>query len=150
MPKTLHRLVYYSKNAIDLPKDGLEAEVRQILTAARHNNPALGVTGALMFNQGCFAQVLEGPGEGVTRTFERIQRDPRHRDVMLMAFDRVEERGFATWSMAFVGASAEGRARYGGIAAESGFDPSRLTGSRVFQLLRDLVVEEEDQPCVGA
>ena len=150
MSETLYRLAYYSKNTIDLPEQELTGEIRQILATARRNNPPLGVTGALMFNRGCFAQVLEGPRENVSGTFERIQRDPRHAEVMLIGFDPVEARGFAAWSMAFVGASSTDHALYGDIESESGFDPSRLTGNDVFNVLHNLVVEEEDQVRIEA
>jgi hypothetical protein len=66
--------------------------------------------GTLLFNRGCFAQVLEGPREAVERTFERIQRDPRHADVMPLEFAPVARRGFPSWSMAFVARSAPGEA----------------------------------------
>ena len=150
MPESLYRLAYYSKNAIDRPGQELANEIRQILAAARRNNPPLGVTGALMFNRGCFAQVLEGPRENVAETFERIQRDPRHAEVMLIGFDPIETRGFADWSMAFVGASSTDHALYGDIGGESGFDPFHLTGNDLFNVLHDLVVEEEDQVRIEA
>ncbi|MCX4198446.1 BLUF domain-containing protein [Methylobacterium organophilum] len=71
----LYRLVYASKNLLQGPEPEAMAAVRQILDASRRNNAALDVTGALMFNAGAFAQVLEGPRQGVEATFERIQRD---------------------------------------------------------------------------
>lgn len=138
----LHRLVYYSRNAIGGDGAELDGEIRQILASSRRNNPADGVTGALMFNRGCFAQVLEGGRRDVERVFERIQRDLRHGDVVALQFGPVPERGFPAWSMAFVGGSEEDGARYGGIAGESGFDPEALGGDRLFGILRDLVVEE--------
>jgi Sensors of blue-light using FAD len=143
MPEPLHRLVYYSRNALGLPEAALADEIRQILAASRRNNAAAGVTGALMFNRGCFAQVLGGPRPAVERTFERIQRDPRHADVMPLEFAPVARRGFPSWSMAFVGRSAPGEALHGGIAGESGFDPSLLTAERLFATLRELVLAEE-------
>ena len=55
-------------------------DTADILRTSRRNNAEVGVTGALMFNGGAFAQVLEGPRRGVESTFERIQRDQRHGD----------------------------------------------------------------------
>lgn len=142
----LYRLVYASKNLLQGPEAGVTAEVRQILDASQRNNEAVGVTGALMFNAGSFAQVLEGPRAGVEATFERIQRDLRHSDVTVLQCGPTESRGFANWSMAFVGQSANGQARFSGLAAESGFDLSRLDGDRVFSMLHGLVMEEEGIP----
>ncbi len=139
----LYRLVYASKNLLRGPETEVTAEVRQILDASQRNNQTVGVTGALMFNAGAFAQVLEGPRAGVEATFERIQRDLRHSDVTVLQCGPAENRGFANWSMAFVGQSTGGQARFSGLAAESGFDLSRLDGDRVFSMLHGLVMEEE-------
>ena len=100
--------------------------VAQILEASQRNNARAGVTGALMFNAGAFAQVLEGPQEGVEGTFERIQCDPRHGDVTVLQCGPAERRGFESWSMAFVGQSSSGQARFSSLSAESGFDLARL------------------------
>ncbi len=142
----LYRLVYASKNLLQGPEPEAMAAVRQILDASRRNNAALDVTGALMFNAGAFAQVLEGPRQGVEATFERIQRDLRHDDVTVLQCGPAESRGFANWSMAFVGASRSGQARFSGLATESGFDLARLDGDRVFAMLHGLVLEEEGVP----
>ncbi|WP_018261940.1 BLUF domain-containing protein [Methylobacterium sp. WSM2598] len=138
----LYRLVYASRNL--LKPDEAEAAIVQILAASRRNNEAAGVTGALMFNAGAFAQVLEGPRRSVEATFERIQRDLRHSDVTVLQCGPVEARGFANWAMAFVGQSGRGRSLWSGIAAESGFDPERLDGDAVLAMLHGLVLEEED------
>ena len=136
------RLVYYSRNR--LPERDMDAGVIEaILAASRANNSKVGVTGALMFNSGCFAQVLEGPREAVEETFERIQQDERHGDVSLLAFGPVEGRAYETWSMGFVGGSEAGRARFAALTGETGFDPSRLTGEHLFETLHQLALEEE-------
>ncbi|MGH1570651.1 BLUF domain-containing protein [Methylobacterium sp. P31] len=146
----LYRLVYASKNLLQGPEAEVTAAVRQILDASQRNNREIGVTGALMFNAGAFAQVLEGPRQGVEATFERIQRDLRHSDVTVLQCGPAESRGFANWSMAFVGQSAQGQARFSSIAAESGFDLSRLDGDRVFAMLHGLVMEEEGMPTAAS
>ena len=152
---TLHRLVYTSRNRVGranpfegvaadrMPPRAMEAEINQILAASRRNNAAIGITGALTFNAGCFAQVLEGEQEPLETTFERIQQDERHGDVSLLAFDVASERAFGGWSMGFVGASRPDGERFAGVAAESGFDPSFLTGEAVFRILHELALQEE-------
>jgi hypothetical protein len=142
MIDTVHRLVYYSRNRLAHFDERGAADIAQILETSRINNAAVGVTGALMFNAGYFAQVLEGPQEAVEATFERIQQDQRHGDVSLMSFEPAE-RTFADWSMAFVGKSQDALQRYGGIAKSSGFDPSSMSGDRVCEILHDLLIQEE-------
>jgi hypothetical protein len=140
---SLFRVVYYSRNLIPGSLEMIEAEVRRILETSCRNNAAEDVTGALLFNSGCFAQVLEGPYEAVERTFERIQMDERHADVVPLQFEAVASRGFSNWSMVYVGSSVDGEARYGSFAGESGFDPSRLDAEAIFRSLRGLVLTEE-------
>ena len=140
----LYRLVYSSKNLLHGAESDIAATVAEILATSQRNNARAGVTGALMFNQGAFAQVLEGPQRAVEATFERIQRDPRHGDVTVLQCGGVDSQGFPNWSMAFVGQSQAAHALWHGMAAASGFDPSRLDGDSVFATLRSLVLEEED------
>jgi hypothetical protein len=142
----LYRLVYASKNLFQGNDAELTATVRQILAASQRNNDRSDVTGALMFNAGAFAQVLEGPRRGVEETFERIQCDDRHGDVTVLQCGPTEARSFANWSMAFVGQSAQGQAQFNRLASESGFDLSRMDGDAVFAMLHELVLEEEGLP----
>lgn len=144
MSKALSRLVYYSRNRIAGGPEVLAEAITTILSASRKNNAQVGVTGALMFNAGCFAQVLEGAQGDVEGVFERIQQDERHGDVSLLAFDPVSARAFDAWSMGFVGASVADAARYGNLAQESGFDPARMTGEALFETLHRLAMEEEN------
>ncbi|KQO70982.1 BLUF domain-containing protein [Methylobacterium sp. Leaf89] len=142
----LYRLVYASKNLLQVPDAEASHAVAQILETSQRNNAEVGVTGALMFNGGAFAQVLEGPRQGVERTFERIQRDQRHGDVTVLECGPTEARGFANWSMAFVGQAETGQTLWSDLARESGFDLSRLDGDAVFRMLHGLVIEEEGIP----
>jgi hypothetical protein len=139
----LYRLVYFSKNRISGGPSEIAAEVQSILAASQRNNPALGVTGALIFNAGIFAQVLEGPCGGVEATFEKIQQDNRHGDVQILAFDHAVERVFARWSMGYFGQSREGQDLFGHIAKATGFTTNGLEGARLFQIIRDIALEEE-------
>lgn len=143
MTEPLCRLVYYSRNLVVGPDESIKAEVDSILCASRRNNAACGLTGALIFNRGVFAQVLEGPSSAIERTFERIQRDQRHSDVQVLALDAVDQRGFPSWSMAFLGRSLDGETMFGHIAASSGFDEKRLEGERIYEIMRLIALEDE-------
>ena len=46
-------------------------------------------------------QALEGEKENVKCTYERIQKDPRHKDIFLLRERDVEWRFFGDWSMGF-------------------------------------------------
>ena len=72
-----------------------------ILASARRNNQANDITGMLMFNGKRFLQVLEGPVEAVEATYDRINRDPRHRAQVVLARRTIAHREFGDWSMAY-------------------------------------------------
>jgi hypothetical protein len=111
MSAETYRLVYYSRNMTTGDADAVAAEVDDILATSRANNERDEITGALMFNAGCFAQVLEGPLDVVEAAFERIQQDDRHSEVSLLAMEPIIERSFPNWAMGFVGRSISLRRR---------------------------------------
>ncbi|MBC7580832.1 MAG: BLUF domain-containing protein [Tardiphaga sp.] len=139
----LYRLVYYSNNhVIGKPPEVADA-IASILATSRVNNARADITGALIFNHGIFAQVLEGELPDVEATFERIQRDPRHGEVQILAFEPAPCRGFPSWSMGYVGDSREDVELFSGIAAITGFDARRMQGERVFEIMHAIALEEQ-------
>ena len=91
----LRRILYGSSAPALLSAD----DVSSILRASRRNNAADGVTGALLYADGNFIQVLEGAPEAVARTYERIRRDPRHRQIATYLDQPAGDRMFPDWSM---------------------------------------------------
>lgn len=91
----LVRLMYASRATEPVKNDTLVA----ILKKSTTNNPPLGVTGVLCFSGDVFLQVLEGGRSKVSTLYNKIARDPRHRDVELLSYDEVDERCFAGWAM---------------------------------------------------
>ena len=73
------RIAYVSRAAPDLSA----ADVRDIIRIAHARNGAEALNGALVFIDGWFVQVLEGPCARLEARFERIARDPRHGAVRL-------------------------------------------------------------------
>jgi len=143
MSAAIYRLVYYSRNHVAADAATFALEVDDILAKSRVNNARDGITGALMFNAGCFAQVLEGPLDKVEAAFERIQQDERHGEVSLLTMEQVATRSFPHWAMGFVGLSDENARRFAAIGSSTGFEPSRFSGDELHVILRDLTIEEE-------
>ena len=145
MSDALYSLAYFSRNAIAGPPEALRAEIDQILASARRHNRAAGVTGALLFSDGCFAQVLEGPRDAVEAIFETIQCDPRHADVTVLHLHPVEQRSFAAWSMAFAG--IDGVSVDPRIAGEGMTRPDHImttdAGRDLLAMLHDVVHRDE-------
>ncbi|MEM1054374.1 MAG: BLUF domain-containing protein [Bacteroidota bacterium] len=98
MQPSLLQLVYASSSPWPLSREDIAA----ILHVSRSNNARDGLTGVLLYADGSFMQVLEGPPDAVAATYQRIHRDPRHGDVLHMLEQRVEQRSFPEWTMGLV------------------------------------------------
>lgn len=91
-------LAYYSRITRPLAK----SDLRDILAKSVTNNQRDNVTGALLFTQGVFLQVLEGNRSNVNGVFRRIYPDPRHTEIAIIGFAPIEDREFSNWSMAYI------------------------------------------------
>lgn len=143
MNDTLYRLIYISRNEITGDEAFVRGEINQILATARIKNPGNNITGSLMFNAGCFAQVLEGAHDDIQNTFERIQCDIRHSHVVVLAFEPTANRSFANWSMAYQGPDSSASAKFADITQTSGFDPANLDSDDLYALLTEHLFEAE-------
>jgi hypothetical protein len=137
----LYRLIYSSRGQPNVAAIELSQAIRMILDTSRRNNPALGVTGALMFNAGYFAQVLEGSAHAVEQLLARIIRDRRHHDVAVLSRGDVPARAFSDWSMALIGASKTNPLRYSPLASDSAYNPSLMSSDELVDTLGRLIRE---------
>ena len=64
---------------------GQESALPAIVETSVRRNGEDGITGMLLYAGGNIMQVLEGDEAAVRRTYERIGRDPRHRNIMLLS-----------------------------------------------------------------
>lgn len=76
-------------------------ELLDILGKSRANNTLLGITGMLLYKDGNFMQVIEGPDEPIKDLFNKISRDPRHKGVIVLLKQKITQREFPDWSMGF-------------------------------------------------
>lgn len=95
--ESLIQLIYCSAAQVRFERDQLVA----LLDVARRKNRRYGVTGMLLFTEGSFFQVLEGPPESVDAIFESISRDDRHDQVTVIIREAVPRRSFEDWTMGF-------------------------------------------------
>ena len=97
----LYQLVYCSRALPGVD----DAAVQTIISTARRCNPALGITGLLVFGSGVFVQWLEGPRDNVAALMAKLQADVRHQDIVLLdQSEEVRERLFPDWDMELVDA----------------------------------------------
>lgn len=76
-----------------------DADLQELLAQARSNNEELDITGLLLYANGQFLQVLEGPEPAVRRLFDTIRNDPRHTSVETLLTTDTTERTFPDWKM---------------------------------------------------
>ena len=137
----LCRLVYHSKYNINSHRD-VAADLKQILASAIRSNSGSGLTGGLVFNRQFFGQVLEGDHAAVTQTFVRINRDPRHKDIVLAAMGPVRKRLFRAWSMGYAGNTE----LFQTLCAEYGYDgafyPTHMSAAELTAFIHAMVTRE--------
>jgi Sensors of blue-light using FAD len=146
----LFSLAYFSRNLIAGTPAEAEFEIARILEVAREKNRRAGISGALLFSGGCFAQVLEGPRDAVEEIFETIQCDPRHSDVTILHLHPIEARSFPEWSMAYAGQAEALRDQ--AVAAAALASPDKIvaaaSGQSFLEVLRDYV-QRDEQAALG-
>ena len=141
----LYHLVYVSRNEIEGSSEDVYKEIDNILTTARENNAQKEITGALLFNDGCFAQVLEGPQEEVEDLFEDIQGDSRHSNAMVLSCKAISKRSFSDWSMAYRGSDSDAKRRFSQLMKNQEVDNTEISGDSIFSLLVEHVNEQENR-----
>ena len=109
----MHHIIYLSRVSEKLSS----AELVALLTKARRSNESAGITGAMVYGEGRFMQVLEGEVTAVTTLYERIIADPRHKAILKLADKPIAARTFTNWSMAFRELSLEEAAELEGYTS---------------------------------
>ncbi len=95
MSEQLHQLVYTSKAKLPITFK----EITDINTQAKTNNKGKNLTGVLLYQDGCFLQLLEGNKETIHDTFKKISKDRRHNTVKILVDKPVNKRHFPNWDM---------------------------------------------------
>lgn len=127
--------IYYCSTATE--GVGVE-DFKQILETAQRNNTARDLSGMLTFNSRIFLQVLEGHRERINDLYNTLEKDPRHEKLMILKYERISQRDWADWSMAFAAANAANRATYLKYSISSRFDPYVMDGDAVEAMMQDM------------
>ena len=94
---SLYFVLYVSQAAEGMD----EKTLAKIVTVAKRNNQESGITGCLLYQAGCFMQILEGSRENVLELMEHVQADSRHKNVRIVMQGKEKQRVFQDWSMEF-------------------------------------------------
>jgi len=130
----LVRLLYASR-ALDTSADAIDA----ILSQSRQSNPACGITGILCYGGGIFLQAIEGGRMAVSELYGHIQKDPRHKDVVLLHYEEIAERRFGGWTMGLVNMSKINTSILLKYAEKPELDPYAVSGRVSLALLEELM-----------
>jgi Sensors of blue-light using FAD len=76
-------------------------ELKDLLILCARKNRGLQITGMLLYKDGRFLQVLEGPDEAVRERYEAIAQDTRHESIIKLFDGPVTQRRFPEWTMGF-------------------------------------------------
>jgi Sensors of blue-light using FAD len=99
----LRRLIYRSRSVDAVARDDL----RGLLRGARVRNQASGISGLLLYGNGVFLHLIEGPAAEVEALYSAIGADDRHVDACVLRRDEAVERMFPGRPMAFAPMDAE-------------------------------------------
>lgn len=90
-------------------------EIAALLAVSRRNNAADGISGLRLHHDGTFLQVLEGEEPALSACFDRIARDPRHRQLIVLWRGPVASRAFPEWQMGYARLSELFQAQPGAV-----------------------------------
>ena len=130
----LVRLIYASRAVDNSP-----AAIDAIVKSARQHNHEQGVTGVLVYGGGVFMQALEGGRQKVSDLYGTIQRDARHKDVVLLHYEEIAERRFGGWTMGLVNVGRVNASILLKYSERAELDPYSVSGKVSMALLEELM-----------
>lgn len=130
----LVRLLYASR-AIDTQPEAIEA----ILAQSRQYNPSSGITGILCYGGGIFLQAIEGGRNAISDLYGHIQRDARHKNVVLLQYEEISERRFSGWTMGQVNMAKINSSILLKYSEKPELDPYSTSGVVSMALLEELM-----------
>jgi Sensors of blue-light using FAD len=110
-----------------------------ILQQSRQNNPDQGITGILCYSGDIYLQVLEGGRATVNSLYNKISKDPRHTDVVILDYEEVSERCFASWTMGQVDLGKVNPSLLLKYSEKPTLDPYAVSGKASMALLKELI-----------
>ena len=104
----LSQIIYSSRAT----KAMVSTHLEQILVDARIGNEARDVTGALVYVDGVFVQILEGERTVLDELVASIRADSRHDSMKVFHEAEIPARAFSQWRMAYLSSDLEEMSRW--------------------------------------
>ena len=95
-----HHLVsktYLSQSKLDWTDEAID----ELLERSKRNNATRKITGAMIYANGYFMQLIEGPQIAVDELYSAIEADPRHEVLSLLHNQEIKDRHFSDWAMEY-------------------------------------------------
>jgi len=99
----MHKIIYLSSSREYLSPE----QINELLIQSRKNNLKNNITGVLLYFDGDFLQVLEGPKKEILDLFETIKKDKRHSQIFSVLNKEIKEKHFPEWNMGFASSNYE-------------------------------------------
>ncbi len=94
----MHYLIYISNSKLSFLND----EIIGIVNTCRLYNKKFNITGLFLYHDGSMLHVLEGEKEKVHELYyNKLSKDKRHKDLIILLDDEIEKRSFTDWSVGF-------------------------------------------------
>lgn len=141
-----YQIIYSSDAATPMQMEDLE----EILEHARSRNARTGVTGALVYIDGVFLQILEGDFDTIQQLMAKISADVRHEEVTVLQEAEIPAAVFEGWEMAYIGATNEQVAQWAGLSGTTAvpdiFENMRNNAAKVAQVSQSILAALSADP----
>lgn len=131
----LMTVLYVSSATVLFTDDQLVSALR----SWRDSNARDEITGFLLYEQGNFMQVIEGPAANILKLVKAIALDTRHRGMLILWQHAIVEREFGRWHMGFrkvAELSAEDQKSFHSLLQDAAMDEEfRSKAGRSYQML---------------
>ena len=88
---------YLSQSKLDWTDEAID----ELLERSKRNNATRGITGAMIYANGYFMQLIEGPQIAIDELYSAIEADPRHEVLSLLRNQEIKDRHFSDWAMEY-------------------------------------------------
>lgn len=88
---------YLSQSKLDWTDEAID----ELLERSKRNNATRKITGAMIYANGYFMQLIEGPQIAVDELYSAIEADPRHEVLSLIHNQEIKDRHFSDWAMEY-------------------------------------------------
>ena len=88
---------YLSQSKLDWTDEAID----ELLERSKRNNATRKITGAMIYANGYFMQLIEGPQIAVDELYSAIEADPRHEVLSLLHNQEIKDRYFSDWAMEY-------------------------------------------------